>query len=259
MFARTHHILHLGRHKATVTRRRGVHLEQVSECSLEGVELSAPEGLSAQLLNAAQSVQGRSHWTLLLDSCWLPITTIQTANEAWMPHELKALACHRWTTLYGDALGPWLAQTAYLPGDLTATAFGISARLKVQLAAFSKEIPGKAVSVQPSLLWAFDHFARTAKGNRLRRAWLWCEQDRCVTAVGQHGHLQVLAPGLDKRTADGALEALVPVNLSTDVDAIVVAGLHPSVTMMDSAPQMLHGKPLSSYTLLAPASQGAAP
>ena len=259
MFARTHHILHLGRYKATVIRRRGVHLELISECSLEGVELSGPEGLSAQLLTAAQSVPGRSHWTLLLDSCWLPITTIQTADQAWMPHELKALACHRWATLYGDALGPWLAQTSYLPGDLTATAFGIPARLKAQLAAFTKDIPGRSVSVQPSLLWAFDHFVRTVKGNRLRRAWLWCEQDRCVTAVGQHGHLQVLAPGLDKRTANGALETLVPADLSTEVDAIVVAGLHPSTTMMDSAPPMLHGKPLSSCTLLAPPPDGAAP
>lgn len=234
-------------------------MDLVSESSLDGVELSAPEGLSARLLDAARSVPGRSRWTLLLDSCWLPITTFPTLDQAWMPHELKALACHRWTTLYGEAQGPWLAQTSYLPGDATATAFGMSARLKAQLQAFSRDVAGKAVSIQPALLWAFAQFSEAGQASGLRQGWLWCEQDRSVAAVGQRGHLQVLAPGLDKRTIGSGLDALLPADLPAQVDAFTVAGLHPSLTLMGSAPPTLHGKPLGSHNLLAQSQPEARP
>lgn len=250
MFTRTQHIIHLGRRHATVIRRRRAAMDVVSEVSLEGIELTTPEGLSPRLLDVAQSVPGRNHWTLLLDSCWLPITTFPTVDQTWMPHELKALACHRWATLYGDAHAPWVAQTSYLPGDASATAFGMSARLKVQLLSFSQAVSGNAVSIQPALLWAFDHFSCSSETKGQREAWLWCEQDRCVTAVGQHGHLQVIASGLDRRTVDGNLSDSLSAELSAQVDSMVVAGLHPSLTLPAATPAMLHDKPLRNCPLL---------
>lgn len=251
MFARTQHIIHLGRRHAWVIRQQASTMALVGEVSLDGIELTAPEGLSARLLDLAQAVQGRTRWTLLLDSCWLPITTFPTLDQAWMPHELKALACHRWATLYGEAHAPWVAQTSYLPGDASATVFGIPSRLKAQLLSFSQSVLGKAVSIQPTLLWAFHHFSHSGVPKGQRQAWLWCEQDRCITAIGHRGHLHVVAPGLDKRTADGSLADLLSAEVAAQVDSIVVAGVLPSLTWPDTLPTTLHGKPLNSCTVLA--------
>src|SRR6218665_2644102 len=113
--------MHLGRRSVTVARQQGRGFNAVGKQAREGVDFASPEGLAERLLQAAKAVEGCGHWSVVMDSCWLPVTTFATLDQAWTPAELKDVARHPGASLYSATHAPWVAQSSYLPGDSAAT------------------------------------------------------------------------------------------------------------------------------------------
>lgn len=221
------HFIHVGRQKATAIRHDGRSTEALSECPLDGLDISTPEGMAPRLIDMAKLITGKPKWVLLMDSCWLPVTTFDTLVQPWMPAEIKELARHRWESLYGREHGPWSSQTNYLPGDTAATVYGVSARVRSQLMEFSEQTKGRVASILPALLWAWQETARVNGMRRLPGNWLWCEQDRCIATTSLKGHLQVVMSTAQVPSSLADVEGLLKHGNALGPAPIVLMGMTP--------------------------------
>lgn len=186
---RQHWILHMGRQHVTAwPLDKGPKKHLVERRPLAGCSLAQLAGLNEVLASITQAVPGKVAWTALLDSCWLPITTIDAHANAWSLSEVKSLARHRWADLYGHQPGDWLAQSTYLPGDADATVYGIPRSLQQAL------LSAPIVAIEPACVWAW-RSTMPPKNNQAQQV-IWAEQDRCICMQAQGQHLKLVDPAM---------------------------------------------------------------
>ncbi|RZI80479.1 MAG: hypothetical protein EOP38_22350 [Rubrivivax sp.] len=204
--------------------RRSAHLHGAWS-ALDNCNLAAPNALADKLAGLVTQVPTANPWSAVLDSAWLPVTTLDT-QQAWTSSEVKALALHRWASLYGATVGTWKAQTLYLPGDARATVFGLPELIKAQLDEAGRVQQRRLASIQPACLWAWQQAAPLRKKHP-RGLMVWCEEDRCIVGRYDSRQFSVLDPSAQLPESWNELDQLVRPHIGDVTPPILLMSWQP--------------------------------
>lgn len=185
-------LLHVRKSSADIWSMDGQTMSLTQRIDLSGMHLMEHD----QWMEAMQEAQGnapeRAKWTVILDSSWMPMTSMRSCDHPWSAADVNALAQHRWISLYGVASGPWLSQTQYLPGDAQAWIFGLRDDFKKVLLQWVKENQGVIDALQPTLLWALHKTRARTDRSFKKMIHIWCEDDRAVISLQRGKELSLI-------------------------------------------------------------------
>lgn len=169
--------------------------------------------------------------TLLLESAWLPVMSVDTGAALLSPAQLDALVRHRFGLHHGDIRDPVSAlelRIEHQAGRRHALAYGLSPRVKQALIEAGEAIGVKWAAMLPAFGWGRGRLGPTTPRRSTAAWWVWQEQDRLLVARTARNELVGFNPGAARLNDEAGVVRLIEseearLGVTTRTDSITVA------------------------------------
>lgn len=197
--------------------------ELLKSISLETLHFEGNGALSRLIGGLKEAIPNEAKITVVADSKWVPVMLLNTGKEPLSSDQVRALAQHRFSELYGHGASHWTYLTNYLSGDQHCLAFGcpldlgpaIQAGLDceetIKQSVDASRTKVKLISLQPTFLWSWGVLQR--KGIARDRCFVLMEDDRALIAFYEKGKITAFHPAGPQRSVSSLSSELPTVLL----------------------------------------------
>jgi hypothetical protein len=206
--------LRLGAAQFQLWMRMDSRLELMASHDSQHIAHNRYAAVTDLLMHMRQDLPAGARVHVLGDSKWMPLSLLLTGRQPLASAQVRALARHRFSDVFGESAQAWDVQVDYVGGDTRALAFanpiGLMAAVRQGLGI---DAPGdfnklRLVGMQPTCSWAW-HQGDVRKSGSANSWLVFAEHDRSIMARLSKGRIAALQASGPIVSNPGALSAVL--------------------------------------------------